>query len=103
MAISGAVNLGLYDRVASSRGGDSEALQNVVRETVEQLLKHDTSSARPGGLFGRIQSGKTRAFLGVIAAAFDQGFDGAIILTKGTKSLARQTMRRMAQDFGEPK
>jgi len=50
-------------------------------------------------LLGKIQSGKTRAFLGVIAAAFDEGFDVAIVLTKGTKTLAQQTVNRIAHEF----
>ena len=50
-------------------------------------------------LLGKIQSGKTNAFLGVIALAFDNRFDIAIILTKGTVSLARQTLKRVQKDF----
>ena len=52
-------------------------------------------------LLGKIQSGKTRAFLGIIARSFDRGFDIALVLTKGTKTLARQTTRRIASDFKE--
>ncbi len=48
-----------------------------------------------------MQSGKTRAYLGVIARAFDRGFDVAVILTKGTKSLAEQTLSRVKADFRE--
>lgn len=50
-------------------------------------------------LLGKIQSGKTRAFLGVIARAFDRGYDIAIVLTKGTKTLANQTVKRIGRDF----
>jgi hypothetical protein len=50
-------------------------------------------------LLGKIQSGKTKTFLGIIALAFDTGFDVAIILTKGTKALARQTLQRVHRDF----
>lgn len=50
-------------------------------------------------LLGKIQSGKTRAFLGVIARAFDRGYDVAIVLTKGTKTLAGQTVKRIGRDF----
>jgi hypothetical protein len=50
-------------------------------------------------LLGKIQSGKTRAFLGIIAGAFDEGFDVAVVLTKGTKTLARQTVRRISAEF----
>ena len=50
-------------------------------------------------LLGKIQSGKTRAFLGIIAEAFDRGFDVAIVLTKGTRTLSQQTVRRIQKDF----
>ena len=50
-------------------------------------------------LLGKIQSGKTRAFLGVIASAFDAGYDIAIVLTKGTKTLSGQTVKRIGRDF----
>jgi len=54
-----------------------------------------------GMLLGRIQSGKTRAFIGVTAKAFDRGFDIAVILTKGTKTLAAQTVARLNADFND--
>ncbi len=50
-------------------------------------------------LLGKIQSGKTRAFLGIIALAFDKGFDLAVVLTKGTKTLGNQTVSRIRTDF----
>ncbi len=103
MDTAAAPHAGLYERVSLARGGDSDELQHVVRRTAAQLVERDTTTDRPGVLFGRIQSGKTRAFLGIIAEAFDHGFDGAIIFTKGTKSLVRQTMRRMANDYGDLK
>jgi len=37
--------------------------------------------------------------LGVIASAFDKGYDVAVILTKGTVSLAKQTLNRVQKDF----
>ena len=68
---------------------------------VHKLKDQSTSTKRPGILLGRVQSGKTRAFLGVIARAFDSGYDVAVILTKGTKSLAEQTLSRLKEDFRE--
>ena len=56
--------------------------------TVRRLLTVQTSAARPGMLLGKIQSGKTKTFLGAIALAFDNGTDIAVIMTKGTKALA---------------
>jgi hypothetical protein len=89
-----------YDQVASKRG-DSAELRSTVEETIEKLLAEATTTKRPGMLLGRIQSGKTRAYLGIIARAFDRDYDAAIILTKGTKSLAAQTLSRIKQDFAE--
>lgn len=87
-----------YDQMAGNRGDDQE-LRQKIEEVVEQLQKQATSTKRPGILLGRVQSGKTRAFLGVIARAFDKGFNVAVILTKGTKSLAEQTLSRVKVDF----
>ena len=89
-----------YDQLASRRGDPSE-LREKVEEVLEKLQKEESSTKRPGILLGRVQSGKTRAFLGVIARAFDKGYDVAVILTKGTKSLAEQTLSRVKEDFGE--
>jgi len=90
--------MGFYDEIASRRG-DSDELRACVAETLEKLAKQETSSSKPGILLGKVQSGKTRAYLGVIALAFDRGYDATIILTKGTKSLAKQTLRRVREDF----
>lgn len=87
-----------YDQLASKRG-DSSELREKVEEVLDHLQKQTTSTNRPGILLGRVQSGKTRAFLGVIARAFDRGYDIAVILTKGTKSLAEQTLSRVKTDF----
>lgn len=87
-----------YAELAASRCDDGP-LQSTVAETIQELRGNATSVDRPGILLGKIQSGKTRAFLGVIAAAFDDGFDCALVLTKGTKSLAYQTLRRVEADF----
>lgn len=87
-----------YDELAAKRN-DPPELREKIEEVVDHLEKQATSTNRPGILLGRVQSGKTRAFLGVIARAFDKGFDVAVILTKGTKSLAEQTLSRVKEDF----
>ena len=87
-----------YDQLASQRG-DPPDLREKVEEVVAHLQKEATSTKRPGILLGRVQSGKTRAFLGVVARAFDRGYDIAVILTKGTKSLAEQTLSRVKEAF----
>lgn len=70
-----------------------------IEDTIKRLLKVDTSAEKPGMLLGKIQSGKTKTFLAIMALAFDNGFDIAIILTKGTKALTRQTLARVRREF----
>src|SRR5690606_26277043 len=68
---------------------------------VTRLLNGDTSSDHPGVLLGRIQSGKTTAFIGVIAEAFDNSIDVAVVLTKNSELLGTQTTRRIRKEFEE--
>lgn len=91
----------LYGRLSNSRGNDSQDLVDVVKRSVGQLLTTSTDARKPGMLLGKIQSGKTRGFLGIIAHGFDNGFDIAIVLTKGTKALSGQTVARFKKDFAE--
>jgi hypothetical protein len=90
-----------FCKYITTKRSDSDDLKSCIFETVEKLLVNNTDVHRPGMLLGKIQSGKTRAFIGVIALAFDNGYDIAIILTKGTKVLARQTYERLRKDFYE--
>jgi len=89
---------GFYARLRDDRG-DDDALAACIERVVNQLQDTSTSNDRPGMLLGKIQSGKTRGFVGVIARAFDRGFDIAVILTKGTKTLSAQTVARLTNDF----
>lgn len=77
----------------------SQEHQDCIIETTLALLEHETNADKPGMLLGNVQSGKTRTFLGIIGLCFDNNYDIAIILTKGTKALARQTYRRVRDTF----
>lgn len=90
-----------YGRLSHRRGGDGVELIRCVERSVDQLLNVSTAVGKPGMLLGKIQSGKTRGFLGIIAHGFDRGFDVAIVLTKGTKALSGQTVARFRKDFAE--
>jgi Z1 domain len=68
-------------------------------ETVAALLTTATTSDRPGMLLGKVQSGKTRTFISVLALAFDNGFDIAIVLSKNSKALIEQTYKRLRSEF----
>lgn len=91
---------GFYARLRKKREDDDE-LAACIDRVVKQLEDKSTTGDRPGMLLGKIQSGKTRAFVGVIACAFDRGFDIAVVLTKGTKTLSAQTVARLTGDFSE--
>ena len=72
-------SINFYDRLKAERARagqpDTPEYDACVRETVAELLARDTTSSHPGMLLGKVQSGKTRAFLGIMALAFDNGFD----------------------------
>jgi len=76
-------------------------LQDCIETTVNYLLNRQTNVNNPGMLLGKIQSGKTKTFIGIIALAFDRGYDICIVFTKGTKLLAEQTYQRLDGDFRE--
>lgn len=91
----------IYDYMKTKTPYSTE-LQKCIEKTVDLLMnpanpKEDTSI--PGLLLGRIQSGKTRAFIGVMALAFDKGFDACIVLTKPDDGLVAQTKSRLEGEF----
>jgi hypothetical protein len=77
----------------------TEVEQQCIKDTVKQLQDVETLGSRPGMLLGKIQSGKTKTFMAVTGLAFDNDFDIAVILTKGTKALAKQTEQRIQKEF----
>jgi Z1 domain len=87
-----------YPRFIKDKNYSSDAL-SAVKGTVEKLLAEPTSASRPGMLLGKVQSGKTKTFMGAIALAFDNDFDVCVVLTKGTKALAKQTFERLLSEF----
>lgn len=92
--------MGIYDRLTKKRG-DSDALKRCMEETVDLLLQNKTDVEHPGMLLGDIQSGKTRGFTGIIALGFDKKYDVAVVLTKGTRALVKQTVQRFKSEFFE--
>ena len=66
---------------------------------IEAVEKLDEIKDNPLMMLGKIQSGKTKSFIGAIALAFDNGYDLAVVLTKNSNALAMQTTARMKQEF----
>lgn len=92
--------LAAFKSVLEASGNPLSRVTKECSASVIRLLEHHhTTAQRPGMLLGKVQSGKTRAFVGAIAIGFDSGFDIAIVLTKTSKPLAAQTMRRLQQDL----
>ena len=90
---------GFYQDFVINSAKYDAATQACIERAVGKLRAVETSAGRPGMLLGKIQSGKTRTFLGIIALAFENDFDIAVILTKGTKALAKQTLERVRDEF----
>jgi 7-cyano-7-deazaguanine synthase in queuosine biosynthesis len=77
----------------------SDDIKAVVEQSLRSLVSKETNDTRPGMLLGRVQSGKTRAYIGLLAMAFDSDFELAIVLTKNSVPLAEQTVKRLKQSF----
>lgn len=88
----------IYDHLARLRSY-SGPLKFTIQDTVDKLLSNVTDSSDPGLLLGKIQCGKTRAFVGVMALAFDRGVDAVVVLTKSDNGLVSQTKFRMEYEF----
>jgi hypothetical protein len=71
------------------------------KRTVTRLLDTATTSEQPGMLLGKVQSGKTRTFISILALAFDNGYDIAVIFSKNSKALIEQTHKRLRAEFSE--
>jgi hypothetical protein len=70
-----------------------------MEECVTKLHKTSTTFEKPGMLLGKIQSGKTRTFIGIIGLAFDNDYDICILLTKSNVALTQQTKNRLDNEF----
>jgi hypothetical protein len=88
-----------YSAYKSANPGFSTDTFRCAEETVAALLTTATTSEHPGMLLGKVQSGKTRTFISVLAHAFDNGFDIAIVLSKNSRALIEQTAKRLNSEF----
>lgn len=97
------MNVGKYFQDKINNNNYSLELQNAIKEAccfcIEAIDNDDQDATNPLMLLGKIQSGKTRAFTGLMALAFDNQFDMAIILTKNSSALVKQTYKRMRYEF----
>lgn len=96
-----AINLAgtFYPAYRGDNSGFSAETFACAEATVADLLRSATTSDHPGMLLGKVQSGKTRTFISVLALAFDNGYDIAIVLSKNSKALIDQTTKRLSSEF----
>ena len=77
-----------------SSGNDDDATG--VIECIPTLMNSPDGCGRVSGLVvGRVQSGKTRNYVGLLLKAFDEGWNTVIVLTSNNKMLALQTWNRL--------
>lgn len=89
----------IYEHLARIVGYSTD-LKSCIENTIDKLLDSTISNATdPGLLLGKIQCGKTRAFVGVMGLAFDKGIDACVVLTKPDDGLVEQTISRMEYEF----
>ncbi len=93
----------LYNAIRLRHGYSSE-LDACIKKACSYCITNtfgadDEKLRHPLMMLGQIQSGKTRAFTGLIALAFDNKFDLVFILTKNSKALVQQTLTRMNSEF----
>ncbi|HEU6436458.1 MAG TPA: Z1 domain-containing protein [Nitratidesulfovibrio sp.] len=88
-----------YSSFANDVSRYSQEDRACIEQVVLKMMSVETSEENPGMLLGKIQSGKTKTFIASIACAFDNGFSIAVILTKGTKVLCKQTVERVKKEF----
>ncbi|MBQ3288815.1 MAG: hypothetical protein IJH50_05335 [Kiritimatiellae bacterium] len=85
--------------------GDPRTKSDVesVMERINSLLaEKNASEQRVNGLVvGRVQSGKTRNYVGLMLKAVDEGWNVIIVLTSSNTALADQTEGRIKEDFAK--
>ncbi len=75
-------------------------IQNTARKIVDNFLTVDGEiNSSIGMLIGQVQSGKTKAFLATISAAFDSGYDAVFVLAGFDKTLKKQNTERLKSTF----
>ncbi len=82
--------------------GDTRTENDVtaILERMNEVLAEPGSQSRVNGLVvGRVQSGKTRNYVGLMLKALDEGWNVFIVLTSPNTRLAAQTQGRIEGDF----
>ena len=75
-------------------------VESIMGRINELLMRRPATDQRTTGLVvGRVQSGKTRNYVGLALKAIDEGWNTIIVLTSCNTALADQTEGRILDDF----
>ena len=75
-------------------------VESIMGRINELLMRRPATDQRTTGLVvGRVQSGKTRNYVGLMLKAIDEGWNVIIVLTSCSTALADQTEGRILDDF----
>ena len=77
------------------------AAVNATIGRVNEVLEADVTHRCNGLVVGRVQSGKTRNYIGLMLKAADEGWNVIIVLTSAIRSLALQTRNRIVEEFAK--
>jgi len=94
-----------YSKFREINAGYSKATFDAAEDVIAKMLnppispRSNASMEHPGVLLGKVQSGKTRTFVTLLALAFDNGYDLAIVFTKNSRPLLKQTLERLQDDL----
>lgn len=72
---------------------------NATMARMNELLMNRPDGRIKGLVVGRVQSGKTRNYVGLALKAIDEGWNVIIVLTSCSTALADQTEERILKDF----
>lgn len=96
--------MGFYEKYISTViGNDSRTRDSVdaIVGRIDELLADRPDGRLSGLVVGRVQSGKTRNYVGLALKAAEAGWNVIITLTSPIMALAEQTEKRMTHDFRE--
>lgn len=89
----------IFGTMAAHNPFMTDEKEKIVREMTDQLTSNEENAAQPCLLLGKVQCGKTDTFLSIMGLCFDRGIDIAVVMTKGTNTLTKQTIERLNKDF----
>lgn len=96
-----------YIQTVTKNDGRTRSSVDAIIGRIDSLLADNKKNGEPsrvsGLVVGRVQSGKTRNYIGLALKAADAGWNVIIVLTSAITALAKQTETRIKRDFKKSK